>query len=282
MQGVPDLLTQRATHAGSSDQNGGADAKRNPLRQSFSGKMQGLLLHLKGGGGGGAAEGGQPPSPSFFRSPMRSRSFEAMREHAEIDAALRASAPETPPRDKAAAAAAEAARGAGAGDKGTLGAPATGGKPGKSLWGKLGSGIKPKARKASPATVAALHSLDGPSVELPLPSNGSASASAGALCPSEGRAADGASYDARADADADDGPDARGPEGGSCGGSPESASPGRALFDAGPSPYLTRGGYYDETLNLQQVGRAWHAVNVGDGAAGAPRAGCRKAAALGN
>ena len=234
--------------AGSSDQNGagagGGDAKRNPLRQSFSGKMQ-RLLNMKSSGGG--ADGAQPPSPSFFRSPMRSRSFEVMHDHAAIDAALRASAPETPPRNKAEAAAAEAARAAGAGaDKGTPAAPTTGSKPGKSLWDKLGSGMKPKPRKASPATVAAFHSLDGPSVELPVPSNGSASASA--LCPSDGRADDGASYDPHADREA------QGTGGTSCGGSPRSLSPGPgAMFDAGPSPYLTRGGYYDETMNLQQV-----------------------------
>ncbi|KAI8462614.1 MAG: hypothetical protein J3K34DRAFT_527615 [Monoraphidium minutum] len=253
-----------ALNTGSADQDSG-DAKRNPLRQSFSGKMQ-RLLHLK-------ASGDQQPGSPGFQSPMRTQSFDPMREHAAVDAALRASAPETPPRAgaAAAAAAAEAARavaggGGGAaapGVLGTPGAPATGGKPGKSLWGKLGSGIKPKARKASPATVAALNSLDGPSVELPMPSlasNESGSAAASACGGAGGAAAcadDGASRDASAAGDAAGGA-----------GDPGRASPGLGAaaaaaaapvaFDGGasPGPYLTRGGYYggyDETLDLREV-----------------------------
>jgi hypothetical protein len=210
---------------------------RNPLRQSFTGKVQRLLNLGKGGVERGSD---QPPSPLPGQSPMRSRSFNGSLEHFGFANALRASAPETPPRDKGGVA-------GGAVGTSALAAPATAGKQGRSIWGKLGSGMKPRpARKAAPATVAMLPSLDGPSVELPVPSNGSDSASALCRVNTGGAGDDGASYDPHADGDAVGGV--------SCDDSLRSCSPGPGTgFDAGPSPYMTRGGYYDETVDLRQV-----------------------------
>lgn len=267
-------LSFHNTHnTGSSDQNvGGGDAKR--ARQSFGDKMQ-RLLHIRSSNNAGSAADA-PPSPAAARapSPLLTRSLEASafllgtgHHRAHDDALMRASAPETPPRLKIAPASSTA----GPSSAVTPPAAAAGAfqRRGKSLWGKLGSGMK--GRKASPATIAARSSFEGPSaIELPVPSNGS---SAGAVCAgSSGRGGggggashsgsgedlestavscggdDGASYDPRAEGEGPDG----GGGGGRCDESFYSYSPSRD-GSVGLSPYVARGGYGDETVDLRQV-----------------------------
>jgi hypothetical protein len=158
------------------------------------------LLNLKSAGSGGADA---PPSPGARPpSSLMSRSLDT----SMIDEAA------------APAAAAEAATPAGAKAGGRR-------QHGKSLWGKLGSGIK--ARKSSPATAAARSSFEGASaVELPLPSNGS---SAG-LCGGRG-------------------------DGGSAG-DEGSYADGESFYSSSPRRAASAGGgnYCDETLDLRHVG----------------------------
>jgi len=204
------------------DQTGAADtnSKRTPLRQSFSGKMQ-RLLNLKSSGSGGIDA---PPSPTARApSPLVTRSLDTS---LLDEAALAAMDITTTP-----AGAKTGGRGGGGGGR----------QHGKSLWGKLGSGMK--SRRTSPATAAARSSFEGATaVELPLPSNGSSAA----LCGRGGEGAsgggdDGASYDPHGD-DADAADD---------GGSSYSSSPRRAGSAAGVSQ-----SYIEETLDLRHVSAA--------------------------